>query len=90
MVGSFAQLGCDEQALDLSSRQVAGSLSLATLRELIRRQHDGCGEGIVLSGVHGGASYAPWCLSAPNWLTVLARPMRDYGGGADVTVGFSR
>jgi hypothetical protein len=66
LVGSLAQLGCDEQALNLGRRQVAGALLLATLRELIRRQHDGCSEGIVLSGVHGGASYAPWRLPASN------------------------
>jgi hypothetical protein len=90
LVGSLAQLGCNEQALNLGRRQMTGALLLATLRELIRRQHDGCGEGIVLSSVHGGASYVPWCLSAPNWLTVLAHAMRAHQGGADVTVGFSR
>jgi hypothetical protein len=56
LVGSLAQLGCDEQALDLRRREVTGALLLATPRELIRRQHDGCGEGIVLSSVHGDAS----------------------------------
>jgi hypothetical protein len=58
LIGSLAQLGCDEQALDLLTRHGRSrvSLALATSGELVPREDDGLGVGIVLAGVHGCAS----------------------------------
>jgi len=58
LIGSLAQLGCDEQALDLLTRhgRARVSLALSTSGELVRGEDDGLGVRVVLAGVHGCAS----------------------------------
>ena len=56
-----AQLGRDDEALNLRERQLREPLSLSTDREIVRRSRDRIGESVVQVarfGVHGCASYA--------------------------------